>query len=176
MHLSYIISLCLAAFTVASFHIVQRDVAPVIKTLDTILSQLQAMMISADAFDGDVIKASEILTGYEEMLNGIVSNNEIISKLDALRSRDAIPMLEPGSQIVETLENLVNKIISKKALFEQNSLSSVVEETFTRGKKACEELLTTILAKLPTNVHPVVNGIKKQLYADLDKGMKAFAA
>jgi hypothetical protein len=148
---------------------------PVTDALTTIGSGLGALSKDINAWDGDVVSASELLTKAQDLLDVITKSTPSVAGAPAMALTEAVNVLKPANQVVKLTQDTINAMISKKPGFDKAKLSPVVKETIAKFKVAAGSLVDAVQTKLPDNVKAVAGSISKQINAAIEKGLAAYA-
>lgn len=146
----------------------------VVEFFADISKSLHSITDAANAFNGDVLDASEILSKYEGLLEIMDKAAIDLKAFRRIQAKDAVQILEPSARIIEDVENVVKAIVSKKALFEKNDFGPVVADTFQKGIASAHQTFDVITVKLPENMLRVGESILKRVLGYLNKGKKTF--
>jgi hypothetical protein len=154
----------------------RNDAGAAIEIINVIDKFLNEITAETEKFHApDVTQASNILIKYEDLLSTMEKHTGEIKGFKTMVARDAANILEPVGVMMQDLHLLVNTLISRKPDFESLGLTSVVQETFVKGKKAAQMLVKELMAKLPANVEDIGEGITNQVVNVLEKGIKTFS-
>jgi hypothetical protein len=152
----------------------KRDAKPIMDALNEISKSIKGLTTTVGNFTGDPMEGVQILTQSEALLGVLKKANATISSIAALPLNEAVLVLQPGNALITDTQKVVDTLISKKAAFDKNNLSSVVTSTLQNFKTQSVALLAAIRSKLPTNVASVGDTIGKQINAAIDKGLATY--
>jgi hypothetical protein len=148
---------------------------PITDALTTIGTGLGSLSKDINAWNGDVVSASDLLTKAQDLLDVINKATPSVTGAAAMPLTEAVNVLKPANQVVKLTQDTINAMIAKKAGFDKAKLSSVVKDTIGKFKTSAGSLVDAVQTKLPDNVKAVAGSISKQINAAIDKGLAAYA-
>jgi hypothetical protein len=138
------------------------------------LGQLQA---DINRFNGEPTDAVPILNTATSILDVIKDGTGKVSGAQSLGLFETIGILGPLGSLYSSVGGVIDSLMGKKKIFEENSLSLVLIEQLELFNTESKKLVDAVTAKLPAIIPTAIASIFSQPILDkLSEGLTKFKA
>ncbi|KAK4627979.1 hypothetical protein CLAFUR0_03970 [Fulvia fulva] len=167
----------IALFAVSATALVfPRNAATVQADLNKINSDTQTLTQRANSYNGGLINALPVQNAEGTLENDIKSATSDAQASGPVSDADAQSIIDYINNTLEpSISSAVTAIVNKKAKFQADGLSSIVQKDFNNLKTETDDFGSALLAKAPSDKQAAGQAALSKVDADLQRGINAFA-
>ncbi|RAH84587.1 hypothetical protein BO86DRAFT_356157 [Aspergillus japonicus CBS 114.51] len=168
-----VLTLGLAAGTLAAPTRVERDLPTITSVLSGIGTKVDALGSAIQAYGGgDVTKVQQ---ASDNLVTAINNGNSQVSGTGALSSGDALGLPGPVNDLKNKIATVITKLDGKKSLIVQAGKGAQTYNDLTQQKAAAKKLSDTIVSKVPQELQGLAGTVAGGISDAIETGVKDFA-
>jgi hypothetical protein len=140
-----------------------------------ITAGLETLNKEIKSWTGDVVGASQVLVKAQDLLDVIKKSTAKIGSEPVMALNDAVKIVKPANELVKVIKPVIDGLTARKQSLADVQLTSVARDLLNNFSVEAKNLVGAIRTKIPDNVKVVADSIAKQIDAEIQKGIVAFA-